>query len=513
MRSINSIKNISISILTQLIIILLGFLSRKIFLDSLGTEYLGVNGVITNVLSMLALVESGIGASITYFLYKPLAEDDKPKIIALIQVYKKAYRALAIAIFILSTAFYPFLDDIMKGGDSVSNIKAAYFIFVAKNTISYFYAHKIALIIADQKQYVLTRVNILFHILSSIFKIIVLVLTENYILYLIIELVMSILQLIANSRIVEKRYYYIKTKEKYLLNYREKDDLKKNVKALFLHNIGTYAVFGTDNILISSFIGVATVGLYSNYTMIIGQLGSLISPILGGITASIGNLISVEDDEKKYSVFEMIYLINFWLYSISLIFLYNILEPFLDWWLGEGFLLDPLTFIIILINFYLTGMRASIITFKQTGGLFVQDKYMPLIEASINLGASLILVNYLGLAGIFIGTTISTLSIVFWNAPRLVYKHIFKRSVQVYFKKYLFYMFLTIITCFITTRICDFFVLENSFFSLVIKGIICLTVPNLVYLGVFYRKSEFLYIRNIIVNIFSLVKVRLRSSS
>ncbi|WP_342432774.1 oligosaccharide flippase family protein [Neobacillus sp. FSL H8-0543] len=513
MRSINSIKNIAISISTQLIIILLGFISRKVFLDSLGTEYLGVNGVLTNVLGMLALIEGGIGASITYYLYKPLADKDKPKIIALVQLFKKAYTILAIVTFILSLLFYPFLDTILKGSESVSYIHLAYFIFVTKNIISYLNAHRVALIVADQKEYVLTRINILFHILATLLKIIVLLLTQNYLLFLLIELVINLIQAIINSRIVEKRYKYIKTRDKYFITKSEKDELIKSIKALFFHNLGTYAVFGTDNILISTFMGVVTVGLYSNYIMIIGQLGSLLTPILGGITASIGNLIASEDEDKKYSVFKMIYLINFWLYSIGAIFLYNLLEPFLNFWIGEGYLLDSLTFTVLLINFYITGMRRSIITFKQTGGIFVQDKYMPLIEATINLVVSIILLKYLGLAGIFIGTTISTLSTVFWNAPRLVYKHIFNRGVRSYFQTYLFYSIITLFSCFITTQICDALVIENGLMSLVVKGIVCLTIPNLIYLGVFYKKSEFLQIRNVLGNIFSVVKVKLGSQA
>nr|WP_317853497.1 hypothetical protein [Neobacillus sp. Marseille-Q6967] len=511
MRSINSIKNITISITTQIIIILLGFISRKVFLDSLGTDYLGVNGILTNVLSMIALVESGIGTCITYFLYKPLAENDKPKIIALIQLYKKAYRTLAVVVLLLSVAFYPFLDDIMKGTEGVSYIGIAYFIFVVKNMISYFNAHKVALIVADQSEYVLTRINIFFHILSTISKIIVLVLTKNYLLFLLIEIVIHLKQTIYNSWIVEKKYNYIKTKEKYFIKKNEKEELVKNVKASFLHNLGTYAVFGTDNILISSFIGVVTVGLYSNYLMVIAQLGSLLNPILGGINASVGNLVAKEGNHKTYSVFEVIYLMNFWLYSIGVIFLYNILEPLLNIWLGKGYLLDSLTFMVLLINFYITGMRISIITFKLTGGIFAQDKYMPLLEAVINLGTSLLLVNYLGLSGIFIGTTISTLSIVFWNAPRLVFKHIFNKSVKLYFQKYIYFALLTIITCFITTKICNYVVIDNSFISLVIKGILCLIVPNVIYLGLFYKKSEFQYIKNFIGKIPFLVKVRVRS--
>lgn len=498
MRTNNSIKNISIGVLSQLIIAILGFVSRKVFLDSLGTEYLGVNGLLINVLSMLALVESGIGTSIVYILYKPLAENDKPKIIALIQIYKKAYMVLAVTIFVLSIMLYPFLGKLMKDTGSIPYISVAYFIFVAKNMFTYLNSHKVSLINADQKGYVLARINFGFQVFTMIAKIAVLILTQNYVLYLLIELTIFMIQTIINGTIVDKKYSYIKTREKYSINDKEKSSLIKNIKAMFLHNIGSYCVFGTDNILISTFVGVITVGLYSNYTMIIGQLGALLSPILGGIGASIGNLIAMENNDKRYSVFQVIYLVNFWLYSVSVIFLYIVLEPFINWWLGEGYLLDSFTFTIILVNFYITGLRVAIGTFKAKGGIFVQDKYMPLIEAAINLGTGIILVKYLGLAGIFLGTTISSLSIVFWNAPRLVFKHVFNKPVWSYFKTYIFYAVLTLITCFITTNICNILVIGNSFISLVAKGIICLIVPNAIYIAIFYKNKEFQYLKHVL---------------
>jgi O-antigen/teichoic acid export membrane protein len=509
MRTEQSIKNIFISIFSQLIIVALGFISRKVFLDSLGVNYLGVNGLLTNVLSMMALVEGGIGLSIVYNLYKPLAESDRKKVIALVQLYKKVYKILALITLLISLCLYPFLEHLMKEGESISNITIIYFLFVAKNIVSYLNAHKWSLINADQRGYVLVRMELFFQVTTTVAKILVLIATENYILYLLIEFFIYIIQNITNGIIVNKRYSYIKTKTKHSIDNDTKENLKKNVKALFLHNIGGFCVFGTDNILISSFVSIATVGLYSNYTMITQQLASLISPLLGGIGASVGNLIATESNEKNYSVFKIAYLMNFWIYSFSLIFLYNLLEPFINWWLGDGYLLDNVAFIFILINFYLNGMRTAISTFKNKAGLFVQDKYAPLFEGLINLIFSLILVKYLGLAGIFLGTAISTLSTVFWTQPVIVYKNVFKRSVWSYFKSYSFYALLTIGTCFITTIACNNFVEGGNFISLLLKGIICLVIPNSIYVIVFFKTAEFQYLTNILKsNLFKLRRKR-----
>ncbi|MFD0829830.1 lipopolysaccharide biosynthesis protein [Neobacillus sp. M.A.Huq-85] len=503
MRINHSIKNIFISIFSQVVIILLGFVSRKIFIDSLGADYLGINGLLTNVLSIMALVEGGIGISIVYNLYKPLAENDQRKVIALVQLYKKAYAILALIILVISFALYPFLGHLMKNGSAISNLSIIYFLFVAKNMISYLNAHKWSLINADQRGYVLAGMNLLFQITTAIARILILLLTKNYILYLAIELLVYALQNIVSGRIVNKRYLYIKTKVKYTVDSATRENLVKNVKAMFLHNIGGYLVYGTDNILISSFISVATVGLYSNYTMITQQLSALVSPILGGIGASVGNLIATESIEKNYSIFKVSYLVNFWIYSFCVIFLYNLLEPFISWWLGKQYLLNHLTFIFILINFYLDGMRAAISTFKNKAGLFVQDKYAPLIEGGINLLSSLILLKYYGLAGIFMGTTISTIATVLWTQPFFVYKHVFKRKVFSYFIKYGYYAVLTILVCLLTTVVCNSLVSGHSFFSLILRGIICLIIPNCIYCAIFYKSTEFKYLKSVISNIFS----------
>ncbi|WP_394186466.1 lipopolysaccharide biosynthesis protein [Metabacillus halosaccharovorans] len=509
MRTVNSMKNISIGIFTQIVMVFLGFISRKVFIDSLGVEYLGINGLLTNVLSMLALVESGIGTSIVYLLYKPLSENDRPKVIALIQLYKKLYLFLSIIILVLSLILYPFLDLIIKGSESLTYISLAYFIFVFKNMFSYFNAHKVSLISADQKGYILARVNLGFSIFSTVTRIFVLVMTENYILYLLIELVINFIQIIFHGRIVDKRYPYIKTKVKYFIHKSEKSSLITNVKAIFLHNVGGFAVHGTDNILISTFVGIGTVGIFSNYTMIIGQLGALLSPILNGVGDSVGNLVASESDEKKYSIFKVIYFLNFWLYSVSVVLLYNLIEPLINWWLGKGLLLSSSVLIIILVNFFINGLRTPVFTFKAKSGIFVQDKYTPLFAAAVNLIASIILVKYFGLFGIFLGTTISILSII-WIAPSLVYSKVFNKPVWPYFTKFVFYSVLTLLTCFITSIVCDYLILENSFLSLVVKGIICLLIPNSIYIALFYKSQEFQYLLNIVL---SRIKVNTKLTS
>lgn len=496
MRIENSIKNIYVSLISQLIIILLGFISRKVFIDSLGAEYLGVNGLLTNILSMLSLVEGGMGASIIYNLYKPLANNDISTVTSLVQLYKKIYSFLAIIIFILGIIMYPFLGIFLKEQDNIPFLGIVYFIFILKNMVSYFNAHKWSLITADQKGYVLTGYNLLFNIITTITKIIILLYTSNYILYLLIELIIFIIQNIWNGHIVNKRYPYIKVKEKYELHNEIKSNIIVNVKSIFLHNIGSYCVFSTDNLLISALINTKTVGLYSNYTMILTYTQAFLNQFTGGVGASIGHLIATENTEKGYTIYRTFYLINFWIYSLATISLYNVVEPFIDVWLGDGLLLSHGTFIVILINFYLTGMRNPINLFKEKSGIFAPDRYLPLIEAVINLVASLILTNWFGLVGIFLGTTVSTLLIPFWTQPKIVFKCVFERSIIEYFKTYFYYVSITIISGLLSAYICNL-IPYDGFLLVLVRGLISVGICSICYLLLFYRSEEFKYIISI----------------
>ena len=494
MRTKKAIKNIATSIISQVVIIILGFVSRKVFIDNLGTEYLGINGLLTNILSMMVLIEGGIGISIVYNLYKPLAENNKEQIIALVNLYKKSYRVLALIILIISIFLYPFLNKIMKTDISAISIILVYSIFVIKNIVSYLNAYKWALINADQKGYILTINNLIFQIVTTISKIIILVLTKNYLLFLLIELIIFIIQNFVNTKTIRRIYPYLNDKVNVSLDSKTKNNINKNIRAMFLHNIGGYLVFSTDNILISSFINVSTVGLYSNYTMIIGQLSGLLSPVISGIGASVGNLIATENEEKIYEIFKTTFFISFWIYSFATIFLYNLLEPFINWWIGEGYLLNKFVFLVVLLNFYINGMRSVIGTYKSKAGLFVQDKYMPALEGVVNLVMSLILIKYLGLVGVFLGTTISTLIIPFWNQPRIVYKELLKKSVSKYFITYLVYLMIMLGVGWITGNLCNLIVGGYSFTSLIVRGVVCVIIPNTIYFILFFNTREFQYL-------------------
>ena len=230
--------------------------------------------------------------------------------------------------------------------------------------------------------------------------------------------------------------------------------------------------------------------------MIISQLSNLLAPIINGIGAGVGNLIATEDENKAFSIFNISFMISFWIYSFATIFLYNLLDPFIGWLFGKEYILNKSIVIVVLINFYLDGMRGPIATFKNKAGLFTQDKYISVIEGLVNLFGSLLLIKHFGFIGVFLGTTLSTLTTVFWSQPRVVYKHLFKRKVSEYFIKYFSRIGIMLLAGGVTTIICNTLITGSSFISLIGRGIICVISVNTIYILLFFKTNEVKYLIN-----------------
>lgn len=491
MRTLNSAKNLASSLGITLIMTILGFLTRKVFVDNIGVEYLGLNGLLQNILGVMALLEGGFATSVVYNLYKPLAENDQPKIIALLQLYRKVYRYIALGICCCAMAIYPFLDIFLKDAESLSYVSVVYFIFLFNSIIQYFTAYKWSIINASQQVYKLTTVNLVYQVGLNLTKLAILYYTQNYILYLVVESLFGIGLNIAIVKTANRLFPYITTKQKYEVDKPTKQNIITNMKALFLHSVGGYFMHSTDNIIISSFVGVGIVGLYSNYTLILGTIGSTCNQVLNSFSESVGHLIATESKEKVYDVFKTIFFVNFLVISIPAIIIYNTMEPFIEWWLGDEYLLGYTTLCVILINFYINNMRNSALTFKTKSGIFVKDRFTPLLQGCINLALSLILVQFWGLTGVLAATGISILSIGFWQFPRLIYKYTFNKSLWNYFKVYGYYTLIGLMALYSSSYICQYNEIENLLGHTIVNGIISLSCIAIAYYISFSHTAPF----------------------
>lgn len=492
----NSLKNIKYSLLGQIIGMFIKFLTRMVFVRILSIEYLGINGLFTNILSIFSLADLGIGAAIVYSMYKPLAENDIELLSGIMKLYRKAYISIGIIILIFGLSLTPILEIFIKEIPEIQNLELIYALFVFNTASSYFFSYKRSLLIADQKKYIDSIYYFTSIIVSSLLQILILLLTRDFILYLLVQIVVVLIENIMISRIIDHRYSHILKYKDGHISREIKINIIKNVKAMFSHKIGSVIVMGTDNLLISRFVGLMQVGLYSNYLLIINALRQAFDIIFQSMVASIGNLGATGSAEKNEFIFRCLDLLGLWVYGFASIALISLFNPFIDLWLGKGYLFSMDIVFMIVLSFYLWGRRRSVLSFRDALGLFWYDRYKPIIESLINLVMSLILVINLGVKGVILGTIISTLTTSFWVEPFVLYRHGFNTSVKGYFFKYFISTVVILIIGIINATIINS--LSDSLIAFLVKLLITATIPNFLIMIIFWRTREFQYLYKII---------------
>ena len=501
-RTRNVFLNVGSNFIEYFIKALFTFITRTVFIYYLGKEALGLNGLFTNILSMLSLVELGVGAAINFGLYKPLADKDDKKISALMNFYRKTYRKVGISVIIIGGFLTFFLKYLISDIDAIENVYIIYILYLLNTATSYFISYKETLITADQKKYKIVPIEITFLFLLNLLQIIFLVLTKNFIVYLFIQLIVQFLQRLVTNIFITKQYKNINFNTTDQLDEKDMLVIKKNVKAMFFHKIGDYCINGTDNLIISSFINIVTVGLYSNYLTITTLINSFISMIYNNLVSSLGNLIVEGDTNKKIDVFKKMDFIAFCLYGLSFVILINIFNDFILLWVGKDYQLNFSIVLALLLSFYITGMRVPSSTAKMAAGVYDADKFTPIIQSIVNLVVSIFLVKRIGLLGVIIGTIVSSLVLPNWQRPYLVYKYVLNTSSKSYFLNKLKYIFILFISSFLTLSFFRYINIGNLLVVITTKIVFVLCVFFLL-LALLYRKTEeYKYIVNVIKSVF-----------
>lgn len=500
MRTKKAMINVLVSILTFILGFLPGFIVRKIFLDTLGTELLGLNSLYTNIIGYLSIVEMGIGTAIIFSLYKPFAEGDKIKIKGYLDYYSKFYKIAGTLILILGLLLVPILKVFIRDNINMKDASIYFILFLINTYISYLFSYKLCILNVAQEGYKISIGTTISKIFIAIVQAILLLKYSNFYLYIVTQIIINLVYYIVMNLYINKEYIWLKN-TKGEITSEEKESLVKNVKALFLHKIGSVVVFGTDNLVISSFINLGAVAKVNSYNMIISAIQGMIGVSMNAITPSIGNLLVENNKKLAYKVHKRIFFLNFWIVSFITISLFNTITQFVKLWLGDSQVLSTFTISIILINTYFQLMRSSVERFKDGSGNYHQDRYAAFFEASINLISSIMLVNIMGLPGVFIGTFISNLAVVFWIKPKITYKYVFEKPLKDYFKMYFKYLIIAIIPLIITNILTYRFKLINSISILVINCLINIVVINGIYLILFWNNEEFRYFKNLIFNI------------
>lgn len=504
-----TVKNASWGLITKLINILILFGGRTVFIHTLGEQYLGISSLFTSILTVLSLAELGFAEAITYNLYKPIVENDTNKIAETMRYFKKIYQVIGVTIFVLGMAVIPFLDLLVKDVPNIKeNITIIYILYVINSAMSYFYVYKSILLEASQQKYIISIVNTIVATAKTILNCIILIVTKNIIAYLIIEIVSTIAYNIIISKITQNRYKEI-FETKVDLPKEERKGIINNVKALFFYKVAGVFLTSTDNLIINTFVGTVIVGKYSNYTLITTQLYSFILQIFNATTASIGNLAASEETDKQHKVFLKIIFFGFVIYCISTTMLWVLINPFVNTFWGNEYVLEKSTVIMVIIAYYLVGHLSIITNFRTTNGLFTQGKYRPILMAIINIVVSLLLVKPLGLNGVLLGTIFARAVTQMWYDPYLVYTRVFKKSVKEYFIISIKYILITLGCCVLTTYVTNLFNLGNSgILRLIINAVFSFAISVTAIVAIYRKSEEFKYFISIAKTYFNKAKKR-----
>ncbi len=475
------------------------FLSRTIFISTLGIAYLGVNGLYTNVLSVLSLADLGISTAMNYSLYKPVASNDIEFIKRLMKYYQRAYWMIAIVISGFGIALIPLIPLIVKNPGLISNSELIvyYLIFLFNTVSSYFVAYKYSLVNAEQKNYIQTNIQTITTVVTVFFQIIVLFVFKSFLGYLVIGASVNLVQKIFVNSYLNRLYPYLTCKDVKPLSKSERFPIKSNIKALIYHKIGSVSIHQTDNIIISSFINVATVGLISNYNMLMTSINSFINIIFNSVISGFGNLIASENKEHQYMVFKAYRFLGFWVYGFSTLAFYVLMNPFIELWIGKEMLISKDVIILILVNYYFLGHRIVIGNFKTAAGIFEDDKYIAILQAVVNLVVSVILVQSMGLIGVYIGTIVSGLLSTL-TKPFIVYRRVFDRSGWEYYKDSIIYILSILVSLFILQWMQNQYLAIVNWSNFVMLMIVVTLIPNMIFFALFHRRIEFQYLSRVL---------------
>lgn len=492
-------KNIVFGQIGNLITQLLGFILRTIFIAHLGDTLNGINDLYTGILSVLSMAELGVGTALNYSLYKPMAEGNVEKLKSYMQLYRKSYRVIGLVIALVGLAISPFLPYLVKQpeGVTVRDLTLYYFIFLFNTVSSYFVAYKYSLVNAEQKNYIQTNVITITKMITVTLQIAVILLFGNFYVYLLTAAVVELLQKIVVSRYLDKRYPYLKEREITPLSKEETGEIVTKTKALVFHRVGDVARLQTDSMIISGFINVTLVGFVGNYNLIMNAIGNVVNTMFNSVISSFGNLIATESKEKQYRLFKVYRFFANWIYGFAAVGFLLLLTPFIEIWQGSAKTLATVTIGCVIFDFYFKGQRIVLSNFKTAAGVFEQDKYLALIQGVVNLMISIVLVQRIGLTGVYIGTIVSGL-IANITKPFIIYKDILEKPVLEYFKDTFFHLLamvgITVLMVWTKGKLMQ----EVTILGFVLMFVVICISFNLIYLILFGRSEEFKYLSEIL---------------
>lgn len=489
MREKYVLRNFIAKLLSTGLVTLLGFVSRKVFLNYLGDEVMGLHGLLLSVISMLSLLELGIGNAIYFSLYKPLTEKDDKQISAIMKMYANIYRVIGFLVLAIGLVLMLFLKFFVSTSLPDYTLYSAYVIVLLDAALSYYMAYRRNIFNADQKEYFNTNVDTFVNISVACLQMFAVFLTGNFYLFLLIKMIGTVLGNLFIYYKSDAKYPYLKKESDYKLSKEFMDTFIGNVKALCVVNISSYLVFGTDNLLLSKYADLTAIFIYSNYSVILAAVNQVFHAVFNSMQASIGNFMVVEGKEKSYDLFKKIFFINFLITSYTSVALVTLYNDAMEFWMGKNYVWPLVIVACLVFNNYLRYIGQGIGVFKNAAGLYnpyPAFKYLTLMEGTVNIVASLffILVCKMGVLGVFLGTSVSTL-VNTVAVPHAVYKYYFGTGFFDYVRKYIQYLMLTVLYCIMSLVVCRLvktdIIILNLAIGLVVSFLVPLGLSSLLY--------------------------------
>jgi len=500
MRIQNTLKNGAVAMLSQLVIIITGFILRAYFINALGSEYLGLNGLFVDILSILSVTELGIGSAITFSMYKPIYENDISTVTGLMNLYRKAYRIIGTVIFGVSLLILPFIQIFIKDYTlDLNYIRFIFMMFSVNTVLSYYLGYSRIILFAKQKNYIVLLIDFILKIILTTSQILVLIYTKNFVFYLTLTITYTILSNLIVRHISFKQNPFLNdTKTRVSPEIRKK--IFDSIKYLSISSVISVGVFGTDRLIISSLIGITILGIYSNYSMIIQQVQLLFVSFLNGVVASLGNLIAEGNIKKIQDIYYIYHFSYFLIASFTSIALFILLTPFIvDIWLNFDYVMSDMIVAIIVFNSYLFFMRQPVWQSQTTAGIFKQFIPFSVVEFVISLTVSIIGALQFGIVGIFAGKTIAYL--VSWiGQAYILNKHVIHDHVAKIYRKQFEYLALTLLELLLCVFLLQYIDISNAVIEFIVKGTLIFIVTTIINVSIYSRTMEFNYLKNSVFN-------------
>ena len=500
MRTEKSIRNLFYGEVNIIFTVLLSMVTRTALVRILGLSAVSLNGLFTEVIAVVSLAELGVGSAITYHLYRPLAEHDRKKVVQLMWFYRSAYRMIAGVILISGLVFLPFVPWLIKDAAfNVRYLRLVYVIFLLKTVSSYFFSYKRTLLDADQKMYLISMTNTVFRFITVASNLGILILTQNFIAYLLSDGIVTVANNIAIAHIADRQYPFLKEARK--LPKEEQKKIFFHIRQLFIGTLSGKITNSTDNILISVLVGTLQVGLYSNYSLIISNVRRILLLIPDAAAGSIGNLAVSETRERCHQVLCRMTFIIFMVTSFCASCIMCMSDPFVEILFGREYLMDDILKYSFVVNFFYYVVREPLWRMMLVSGLFSKDKNISIAGSSINLIVSVALGLRWGILGIMLGTT-CTLVIQIILKTRLLYREFLYMDPAYYQGLMVKISAAGLSSVLVCKMLCDRITLASPYGRLGVYFAVAGSVSVILSVVCFHKMEEFRYCRDLAAGMF-----------